>query len=340
MKANNPLHPKHPMYPLIMEACDRIAQKGESPSAQKVINILGKGSMRDIQAGITEWRTLLDSRMNYYSQYPDLPQEVVDVASKLMKVANASANQALLDDRQKMDVEVNELRESCETALAGERQSMLELKEALSKIAANESRIANLTHQLEKEAEKLKSKTEELITVTGELNKSNAIVEEVRANLKTTLVEKSDRERKSEIELLKLGEELSASQKDYLTTNDLLKLSLVESEKLQLDVGSLQELNDQLGPLRNEVSAHKDTITLMTSKLNESINKSDQLNSELHHQAETFEMQSKIKDLELEKAVGITEVLKEKLGSSEIKINSLNSKVESLQNRLNNLQME
>ncbi|MEY8200468.1 MAG: DNA-binding protein [Colwellia sp.] len=305
--------PESPLHLQIMEACDLISLKGDSPSAQKVLNYIGKGSMRDIQAGITEWRTLLHSRMSYYSQYPDIPQEVVDVASKLMKVANIHANEALLEERHIMDSEVNELRESRANALADEKRSLLELKTAQSQVTTSEEIISSLGGQLDQKNEAIHSKNEDLIAIKGELSKSNAIIAEVRSNLRTTLAENSTIRQQFKVDIENINSELKSAQSEHLVTKGQLDLSISESKKLLVDNDRLHSEKEKLELLHTEISNHKTIIAEMNIQLNELNMKSTQLQLRVNHQEGAFEMQLRIKDLELDKASVQIEALKDKL---------------------------
>ncbi|MGB1237733.1 MAG: DNA-binding protein [Pseudomonadales bacterium] len=111
-------------------AADQLLSEGRKPTQQTVRDIIGTGSITTINHALNDWWKSLAQRLQRQHQHPALPEPVISAASKLWDQALAYSHAALDEQRQALQVQLEN---------SGAQQS--------EKIAALQQDISNLQQQ-------------------------------------------------------------------------------------------------------------------------------------------------------------------------------------------------
>lgn len=158
-------------YEDVQRAIDDLLARGESPSVQKVREVLGTGSFTTISEHLREWRRRREENRDVPPPR-GMPAALQELAEALWQKAQESANAALAHYREEADGRV----EAAETRVAEARRQAEDASQREAALAAHltateqrlEERSAALAHceaerdQLDSQARRLESRRAEL----------------------------------------------------------------------------------------------------------------------------------------------------------------------------------
>jgi chromosome segregation ATPase len=228
-------------YPLVVQACDRIAMSGGRPSAKKVREEIGKGSNTELQAGVDEWWDALVPRLNYYLTNPAMDRRVIDAAAKLWKMAQRSAGEDYETARHEFELQKQELGHCIADLEKAVETKDEELKKIELQLATSQASEISQRGDIER-------LNRSLVDAQGKLAAANATAEglqEVKQGLEDRLEDVSK-------QLSSAKEDCSTLQQDLSETSGLLAESRMESATRQRDIASLHNQIEQIEQMSAE----------------------------------------------------------------------------------------
>lgn len=169
----------------VFAAADAVLARGERPTVERVRLELGRGSPARVGGLLDQWWTRLAERLNGETRLPALPGEVaqafVAVWQQAIRLAQAVAEQALVEQRQVLDAERERLAvvedQACQDAVHFRQQTA----EAVAARQAAELRLADLELllvQRQTQIEDLQQQRESLRRERGEAQQQNVTLQE------------------------------------------------------------------------------------------------------------------------------------------------------------------
>ncbi|MBZ5487862.1 DNA-binding protein [Halomonas aquamarina] len=170
-------------YSDVQQAIDTLLSRGDTPSVQRIRDVLGTGSFTTISEHFRLWRT--EREQNRDVPPPKgVPEVVVNLASELWREAQEVANQALVHYREEANRQVEEAQQAAAEALqqavhAEQRESALaehlrhteQRLEALTRELATSQTSEQHLHQT---AEDLRGENQQLKLTLEALRQQNA----------------------------------------------------------------------------------------------------------------------------------------------------------------------
>jgi chromosome segregation ATPase len=146
-------------------------EMGEHPSAAKVREYTGQGSLTDINRDLQEFWRALRAKLATRLTHPDLPQAVVDLlgqfASEVWSLSLDQANRALDADREQAQQAVAEARQETMRAQA-------QAQAAQGRVAVVEAELARRDEQVQQAAAEAAALTERCAALEAALDESRA----------------------------------------------------------------------------------------------------------------------------------------------------------------------
>lgn len=246
-------------YTKFIEAADALLMEGDRPTAAKVHNRVGKGSMSTCNEALKYWWEALSGRLHYYHQYPDLDPEVVDLAAQFIEEANkkgvawwASREKELLDKLDdasdhagKVEAERDQLTVQIEQVKA-ENQNASAIKD--KEIEALTAKLAETESQLEQLNDAFLSIEKQLGEVKAELASEQELRK--KADIRNEELVATNRSQSERIEDMREERAVLASKSEELAH----EIGKTENATLLL----LQQLEDkerETDALRKDVKA-------------------------------------------------------------------------------------
>lgn len=147
-------------YSDVQQAIDHLLARGDSPSVQRIREVLGTGSFTTISEHFRHWRT--ERAQNRDVPPPkDIPEAIVSLATEMWQQAQDVANEGLTHYREEADRSVDDARAQAEEA--EQRAANAEQREsAIAKhLRHTETRLETLSGELAESAAQCKHWKEE-----------------------------------------------------------------------------------------------------------------------------------------------------------------------------------
>lgn len=258
-------------YEDVQRAIDDLLARGESPSVQKVREVLGTGSFTTISDHLREWRTRREENRDVPPPR-GMPAALQELAEGLWQKAQEGANEALAHYREEADrriavadeavaesrrqAEDAEQRESAlATHLANTEQRLEERSTALARSEAQREQLTEKTHRLETRHAEL----EGLLTrIRGEMaeqgREHQQAVDALEARQRERLAREEQRHESAEARLMGLLDEARQQRlAGEKAAAEREKQFGVRVERLE------QNLQEARGKLASEEKRHRET---------------------------------------------------------------------------------
>lgn len=128
-------------YEDVERAIDTLLAQGETPSVQKVREVLGTGSFTTLSEHLRTWRARRDEKRDALPGL-DIPESVATLAERVWEHAQEAANEALGEYRQQADRQVAAAQEAAQ-------QAQREAEDAAQREAALAQHLADIQQRLE-----------------------------------------------------------------------------------------------------------------------------------------------------------------------------------------------
>lgn len=158
----------------VFTAADAVLARGERPTVERVRQELGRGSPARVGGLLDQWWTRLAERLNGETRLPALPSEMsqafVAIWQQAIHLAQGAAEQALVEQRQVLTVEREQLAAVEDQARQDAAQCRQLASEAVAGRLAAETRLADLELLLAQrlaQIEDLRQQREELVRERG-----------------------------------------------------------------------------------------------------------------------------------------------------------------------------
>lgn len=126
----------------VFQAADHLLKTGIRPTQQNVRAEIGTGSISTINSALNDWWRTLAQRMERRDQHPELPEPVLQAATRLWDQSLAYAEHALSQERQALV----ELKRTLEEQQQGKQAG---LQQAVDQLAAQNRDLRQHTDQLQ-----------------------------------------------------------------------------------------------------------------------------------------------------------------------------------------------
>ena len=222
-------------YERVAEACSSLFLEGKSPSFESVYELIGrKGGAKVVQGMIADWRKEMANRFMTGRTNPDLPEELITEADKVLTVvwrlALEKSDTAYADERSRLDqarvdmaAAVTQAQERAAEfqrealSLQGERQALQ------ARLQGSQAEIEDLRQRLADTTTLLRARDEQI----GQMREDGArlanTLESERRNHEAELLAERDRheqavnaERQRAHESVEREREIAAGERQYL----------------------------------------------------------------------------------------------------------------------------
>ncbi len=222
-------------YERVAEACSSLFLEGKSPSFESVYELIGrKGGAKVVQGMIADWRKEMANRFMAGRTNPDLPEELITEADKVLTVvwrlALEKSDTAYADERSRLDqarvdmaAAVTQAQERAAEferealSLQGERQALQ------ARLQGSQAEIEDLRQRLADTTTLLRARDEQI----GQMREDGArlanTLESERRNHEVELLADRDRheqavnaERQRAHESVEREREIAAGERQYL----------------------------------------------------------------------------------------------------------------------------
>jgi chromosome segregation ATPase len=222
-------------YERVAEACSSLFLEGKSPSFESVYELIGrKGGAKVVQGMIADWRKEMANRFMAGRTNPDLPEDLITEADKVLTVvwrlALEKSDAAYADERAQIDqakvdmaVKVENAQERAAAlereivALQSERQT-LEVR-----LQGNQSEIEDLRLRLADTTTLLRARDEQISQMREDGARLASTLENERRNHEAELLAERERheqavdaERQRAHESVEREREIAAGERQYL----------------------------------------------------------------------------------------------------------------------------
>ncbi|WP_030072997.1 DNA-binding protein [Halomonas alkaliantarctica] len=275
-------------YSDVQQAVDTLLARGDTPSVQRIREVLGTGSFTTISEHFRSWR--IEREQNRDVPPPKgVPEVIVNVASELWREAQEVANQALIHYREDANRQVENAQQEAAEALqqaanAEQRESALaehlrhteqRLETLNRELAASQANEHQWQHQAEQAAKDAKQ-YQQLLT------KSEYEV----ATLKERFAEEQQqRQAVWEQRLTQEEQRNEAAEGKLMALLDTLRQERAQEEKALQK--RLQQTEQRADTLTKELQLKKETLQhyqLDNSSLQQRINELERMNASLEEQ--------------------------------------------------------
>lgn len=173
-------------YEDVQRAIDTLLQRQESPSVQKVREVLGTGSFTTISAHLREWRARREERKDV-PPARSMPEPLRQLAEHLWEQAQETANDGLAHYRQEADSQVAAAREAV-------AEAMRRAEDAEQRESALSAHLTRLDERLAEQAAELARRQAERDTALKTNEQQQAVVERLESKLNTMHRQLEERE--------------------------------------------------------------------------------------------------------------------------------------------------
>lgn len=258
-------------YEDVQRAIDDLLARGESPSVQKVREVLGTGSFTTISEHLREWRTRREENRDVPPPR-GMPAALQELAEALWQKAEESANAALAHYREEADGRV----EAAEARVAEARRQAEDASQREAALAAHlthteqrlEERSAALAHceaerdQLDSQVRRLESRRAELEglleRIRGEMASQAREYQQalgtLEAEQRERLAREEQRHESAEARLMGLLDE-ARQERQAQEKSAAAREAQLEKRHSRLE----QQLQESRGLLVEEERKHRDT---------------------------------------------------------------------------------
>lgn len=258
-------------YEDVQRAIDDLLARGESPSVQKVREVLGTGSFTTISEHLREWRTRREENRDVPPPR-GMPAALQELAEALWQKAEESANAALAHYREEADGRV----EAAEARVAEARRQAEDASQREAALAAHlthteqrlEERSAALAHceaerdQLDSRVRRLESRRAELegllARIRGEMasqaREHQQALGTLEAEQRERLAREEQRHESAEARLMGLLDE-ARQERQAQEKSAAAREAQLEKRHSRLE----QQLQESRGLLVEEERKHRDT---------------------------------------------------------------------------------
>ncbi|MEF8716162.1 MAG: DNA-binding protein [Accumulibacter sp.] len=222
-------------YERVVEACSSLFLEGKSPSFESVYELIGrKGGAKVVQGMIADWRKEMANRFMAGRTNPDLPEELITEADKVLTVvwrlALEKSDAAYADERSRLDQSrvdtAAAVTQAQERAAEFEHEALVlqgELQTLQVRLQGSQTEIKDLRQRLADTTTLLRARDEQI----GQMREDGArlanTLESERRNHETELLAERERhdqavnaERQRAHESVEREREIAAGERQYL----------------------------------------------------------------------------------------------------------------------------
>ena len=222
-------------YERVAEACSSLFLEGKSPSFESVYELIGrKGGAKVVQGMIADWRKEMANRFMAGRTNPDLPEELITEADKVLTVvwrlALEKSDAAYADERAQIDKAkvdmVVKVEHAQERAAAFEREIVALQSERQTlevRLQGNQSEIEDLRQRLADTTTLLRARDEQISQMREDGARLASTLENERRNHETELMAERERhdqavnaERQRAHESVEREREIAIGERQYL----------------------------------------------------------------------------------------------------------------------------
>lgn len=288
-------------YEDVRRAIDLLLQQSESPSVQKIRDILGTGSFTTISDHLREWRAQREERRDRPPSQ-EIPAPVESLVQALWQQAQESAADGLAHYRQEADRRIEEAqgladaaRRDAEDATQREVALNEHLRQAQARLESYCTQIARLEAerdsarqreaQLERQTQSSEEQLQRLQADNERLGREHqAALTRKSEEFRAQLTQEEQRHEAAEARLMTLlddaRQERQASEKQQMQRLDALEKRIADLDtrlqQARRELNDEQALHRETGwALRQAQDAHKQS-ELKTQRLEEAMNEKQQ----------------------------------------------------------------
>jgi len=222
-------------YERVAEACSSLFLEGKSPSFESVYELIGrKGSAKVVQGMIADWRKEMAGRFMAGRTNPDLPEDLITEADKVLAVvwrlALEKSDAAYADERAQIDqAKVDmaaKVAQAQERAAEFERETLSlhgELQTFQVRLQGSQSEIEDLRRRLTDITTLLRARDEQIGQLREDTVRLASTLENERRNHEAELMAERERheqtmeaERQRAHESVEREREIAAGERQYL----------------------------------------------------------------------------------------------------------------------------
>src|SRR5690554_1629439 len=159
-------------YDDVCGAIDTLIARGESPSVQKIREVLGTGSFTTISDHLREWRSRRESKSDLPVSHT-MPEAVLRLAESFWQRAQEASGKTLAQYREEADRRVEE--------------AQVAIQEALRQVEDAEQREAALTTHLAGTEQRLEARSAALVRLESERDQWQAQIRQAEERLARTV---------------------------------------------------------------------------------------------------------------------------------------------------------
>lgn len=260
-------------YEDVQRAIDDLLARGESPSVQKVREVLGTGSFTTISEHLRHWRTRREENRDLPPPR-GMPEALQELAEALWDRAQEAAGEALAHYREEANRQVEAARdevgearrqaedaEQRESALAAHLSSTEQrLQQCSAESARMESAAQNLEQQLEKERQRAVQFEDQLARLQQDKERQasqyQASLAKQEEEQRERLHQEEQRHEAAEARLMAMLDD-ARQERQALEKAHAQRLKQAEHRQDALQ----QQLQSARGDLADEEKRHRETLT-------------------------------------------------------------------------------
>lgn len=252
---------------LVKRVADELLSDGQRPTVANVRARTRRGSASTINAALQEWWQELAARIARAQSQPDMPEAIIESASRLWSAALEQAHDALAVYRAETDKKVAHAEENNKTALLACQQA----DERYTVLTESHSRLDQVRMDLERR----------LATESSRREAEEHRTHELKAELQQATEEAKQRHAYLEQRLEREHDQYAVMEKRLFTQADEHKTARIQAEQTLRDkINSwreqesrlqkqLQELHERHANAQGRIVALDKQAESLTSKLNQ-----------------------------------------------------------------------
>jgi len=135
----------------VFEAADQLLSEGLRPTQQSIRDRIGTGSISTINKALNDWWRTVGERLNQDSSRPELPDQVIDAASRMWQQSLAYAERALSDKASQIEARTEQIRQEAASRVEEMSLELSQLRDQNARLLQDNERLSRekLTAQSE-----------------------------------------------------------------------------------------------------------------------------------------------------------------------------------------------
>ncbi|WP_027856455.1 DNA-binding protein [Marinobacterium jannaschii] len=135
----------------VFDAADQLLIEGVRPTQQSIRDRIGTGSISTINKALNEWWQSIGERLNKDASRPDLPDQVIDSASRMWQQSLAYAEQALSEKAARLEALTEQSLKDSAAKVDVMAQELARLREQNARLLQDNERLSSEKISVQKE---------------------------------------------------------------------------------------------------------------------------------------------------------------------------------------------